>query len=377
MFFDDEETSRNLFGDREVYQSPPWTLSNNEHCNKSMSISPKGKFQQNHIEVSKSQRMTNELKTRKNYTSQQEFTDAYCSDVGLHALLDGTSLSYQQSPHLGTNQNTVIEKTVLYSGSLESNNQSNPDLLQSLVQRALPIWQPQREIINNVYCTENGLESILSTSSLSYHATNPQNLNFNNQNIKVKQENEQNIKVKQENYQNTENNFNDWNDYQQENNDNEENEDEDDEFMVAFGRPSSSNKPQNRNQTQTRQISQFQQQNEQQLFEQQQLYEQQFQQYYHHQQQLLQQQQHIQAQNQVGSFPYNINSFQSKMNVVISQAIPLSTPKYPEIPINSMFFDEVSPESSFYNASPSSKNFDGFDEFEAFASFPFSDSDMA
>lgn len=180
MFFDEEDDiSRHLFGEREIIQNSLSLWNNNPLSISSSQLKAtefsSGNFYRSDCSDTDTMESGDSLTLSLGEITPippQEFVDMYCSDGGIHAILDRSSLSYQDTSTvpIEKNRNVNLEKNILLitTTAKETTNQLAADLFQNKVQRALPIWQPHRGMMNNVYCTEKGLESILITSSLSY-----------------------------------------------------------------------------------------------------------------------------------------------------------------------------------------------------------------
>jgi hypothetical protein len=144
MFFDDEELSNSIFVGREE-------INNNQNSRPSCDD-----------DLSAQQRRELSMIDHLNHpTQKQSFSDAYCSDTAIHSVLESTSMAYQYPIPIQTRPPFHPKPRI----------QPTADLLQQkLTRRAQAEW----EYSNNVYCSHEGLDTILSTSSLAYSEPNPQ-----------------------------------------------------------------------------------------------------------------------------------------------------------------------------------------------------------
>jgi hypothetical protein len=164
MFFDDEEVSISLFGDREVVQSmttlKPEAIENSSRNGKVTTTS------------SNNLSMIHEMKSKNPDFSEEAFAETYCSNVAIQSVLDRTSMSYQIPTRTNYNLGSQ-EKGELYPSSVNGNSQLQlkPDLQQDRNKRVRTQW----EVPNSVYCTHQGLDNILQSSSMAYQCNNNEN----------------------------------------------------------------------------------------------------------------------------------------------------------------------------------------------------------
>lgn len=164
MFFDDEDVSHSLFGDREVIQHVTTTFQHHQmhqnSFNNAQVMTANNTTTLNHRVM----RQDVKLKNHNLTNTGESFAETYCSDVALQSVLDRTSMSYQ----IPTNHNLLgsNEKSELHS--VNTNFQLKSDFEQDRNKRVRTQW----EVPNSVYCTHQGLDTILETSSMSYHCNN-------------------------------------------------------------------------------------------------------------------------------------------------------------------------------------------------------------
>jgi hypothetical protein len=160
MFFDDDEVSISLFGDREVVPNIS-ALKRNE---KEMT-SGNRKTTSNNVLPAREMKFKNHL--------EQTFAETYCSDYALQSVLERTSMSYQNPASANYNARPK-EQNDFYPSSTNANPQPISDLQQDRNKRV----RTQLEVPNSVYCTHQGLDTILNTSSMAYHCNNSENLSL-------------------------------------------------------------------------------------------------------------------------------------------------------------------------------------------------------
>ena len=163
MFFDDEDVSISLFGDREVVTHVTETFQHHQmheiSFNNGQQV-PTNTTTLNHRVMRQDMKLKNSNLTN----TGESFAETYCSDIALQSVLDRTSMSYQ----IPTNHNLLgsNEKSELHS--VNPNFQLKSDFEQERNKRVRTQW----EVPNSVYCTHQGLDTILQTSSMSYHGNN-------------------------------------------------------------------------------------------------------------------------------------------------------------------------------------------------------------